>query len=262
MGSRVIGTGAYLPRKIIKNNFFHHLVDLKYSEHLDDLFNGFQERRHSSPDETSVFMGVESAKNAMKAAKVSPDDIDFVVWSSFACEHALTIGTGLAMRELGIRNAAHCSIDVGCSSFLSQLHHADMLIETGRAKTVLIITVVNWINRFVDTSRYYGYLGDGAAAVVVQQHTQSSLLSIRERVDIDNAGIVSLYQHWATGKKECIQFNTTPESRVYVLGEGATAVARDCILDGRKQNVKPTWTIFSQIGLKPLKVWSRATRGD
>ena len=76
-GMQIAGTGIYLPSRIVTNHELEKLVETTDEWILTRT--GIKERRISSESETSTFMGVAAAKQALAQAKLAPSDLDLIL---------------------------------------------------------------------------------------------------------------------------------------------------------------------------------------
>ena len=76
-GLKVAGTGVYLPARILSNHDLEKLVDT--SDEWIMTRTGIKERRIASEQETSTFMGVAAAKQALAHAKTKATDLDLIL---------------------------------------------------------------------------------------------------------------------------------------------------------------------------------------
>src|ERR1700759_5205997 len=73
----IIGTGSYLPEKILTNEDLSKLVDT--SDEWITSRTGIKERRVAAKDEQTSDMGAKAALQAIKQAGIAPTDIDLIL---------------------------------------------------------------------------------------------------------------------------------------------------------------------------------------
>lgn len=165
--ARIVGTGSYLPEKVLTNADLEKFVDT--SDEWIRTRTGIHERHVAADDEVTSDLATYAARNAMEMAGVSAEEIDYIVvgtitgdfpWPSTAC---------LVQNKLGAKNAFACDLSAACSGFVYALDAATKQIETGAAKKALVIgaeiltRVIDWEDR--NTCVLFG---DGAGAVVLE----------------------------------------------------------------------------------------------
>ena len=164
--SRIVGTGSYLPEKILDNAQLEKIV-----ETTDDWITsrtGMKERRIASAHETTSYMGTEAAKKALKSAGIDPSAIDLIIVATITPNYMFPSTACLIQADLQAANAAALDIQAACSGYIYGLSLAKAYIESGIYHCVLVVASEK-LSSFVDyQDRSTCVLfGDGAAAAVV-----------------------------------------------------------------------------------------------
>src|ERR1700682_2138591 len=73
----IIGTGSYVPEKILTNDDLSRMVDT--SDEWITTRTGIKERRVAAKDEYTSDMAAKAALKAIEQAKISPTEIDMVI---------------------------------------------------------------------------------------------------------------------------------------------------------------------------------------
>jgi 3-oxoacyl-[acyl-carrier-protein] synthase-3 len=210
--SKIAGIGMYLPANIVKNNDL-----LKYMDTSDEWIQertGIKERRYAHrTEETTTTMGVEAAKVAMERAKVTPRDIDFIIFATL-CPDYYFPGCGvLVQRALQMKEIGALDVRNQCSGFVYALSVADQFIRSGMYRNILVIGSekhsfgLDFTTRGRNVSVIFG---DGAGAVVLQptDDKNRSILSTHLHSDGESAEILAMYNpgthanHWKEGLAE------------------------------------------------------------
>lgn len=164
--SRVLGTGSYVPEKVLTNAELESMVET--SDDWISSRTGIRERRVAVEESTSD-MAARAAKAALKASGVSPKDIDLIVVGTVTPEMAFPSTACAVQSQLGIRaGAAAFDVSAACSGFLYALDIADKYLKSGGVKKALVIGVdrfsqlLDWKDRSTCV-----LFGDGAGAVVL-----------------------------------------------------------------------------------------------
>ncbi|MEJ2761735.1 MAG: 3-oxoacyl-ACP synthase, partial [Gammaproteobacteria bacterium] len=77
MYSRLIGTGGYLPERIMPNAELETMVDT--SDEWIQTRTGIRQRHIARDDESTCDMAEAAALRAIDAAAISPNDLDLIV---------------------------------------------------------------------------------------------------------------------------------------------------------------------------------------
>jgi len=180
--TRIIGTGSYLPEKVLTNKELEKMVDTTEEWIMDRT--GISERRISGPGDSTTSMAYAAAKAAIEMADIDPHTIDMIVVGTTTPDKMFP-GTAIHVQELlGIKGCPAFDLSAACAGFNYSLGIADNFIKTGAAKRVLVIGSET-MSRMVDwTERSTCILfGDGAGAVVVEASDEPGILSTQLHAD-------------------------------------------------------------------------------
>ncbi len=164
---KIVGTGKYLPEKILTNEDIEKMVDT--SDEWIVSRTGIKERRVAAEEECSSSMGAAAAREALKEAGLAPTDLDLILVATVTPDAIFPSTACYIQNELGAKNAAAFDIQAACSGFLFSLVTAEQYLQSGKYKNILVVgseklsSVVDWTDR--NTCVLFG---DGAGAVIVQ----------------------------------------------------------------------------------------------
>lgn len=164
--ARIVGTGSYLPQRILTNQDLEKMVET--SDEWIASRTGMKERRIAGPDEHPSVMGFEAAQKALAESKVATQEIDMILVASMTPDYITPSTSALIQAKLGASNAAALDIQAACTGFLYGLSIAKAYIEAKIYRNVLVIateklsTIVDYKDR--NTCILFG---DGASAAVV-----------------------------------------------------------------------------------------------
>ena len=182
MYSRIIGTGSYLPERILTNLDLEKLVDTSH----EWIFSrsGIVERHIAAEGEMASDLAVHAGRRALEAAGISVDEIDLVIVATTTGDQIFPSTACILQDKLGIRQGAAFDVQAVCSGFIYALNTADLFIKNGQARTALVVgtevlsRILNWQDRSTCV-----LFGDGAGAVVVQRSDQPGILSAKLHAD-------------------------------------------------------------------------------
>lgn len=182
MYSTITGTGRYLPERILTNFDLEKMVDT--TDEWIRTRSGIERRHLSAEGQTTSDLCVEAAKNAMDAAGVGPDDIDFIVIGTTTPDRIFPNTGVLVQEKLGIHGCAAFSVEAACTGFIYALSIADKYVRAGDAGCALVIgaerlsSMVDWTDR--DTCVLFG---DGAGAVILKPSEEPGIVSTHLHAD-------------------------------------------------------------------------------
>ncbi len=181
--ARIIGTGSYVPPRVLTNADLEKLVDT--SDEWIVTRTGISERHVASDDEATSDLAYHAARAALEAASVDPVDVDMILVATATPDMFFPSTACVLQDRLGARRAGGLDISAACSGFIYGTAMADGLIRAGTARTVLLVgaetltKVVNWQDR--NTCVLFG---DGAGAVVLRaDEGERGILSVHLYAD-------------------------------------------------------------------------------
>jgi len=124
-------------------------------------------------------MCVDACKEALKNAKVSPQEIDGIIVATITGDYITPSVACLLQDRLKTRKVFAFDISAGCSGFVYTLKIARALIENGEVEKLLVVGAEN-ISQITDyTDRGTCILfGDAAGAVVLEKSEEAGILSV------------------------------------------------------------------------------------
>lgn len=168
----IIGTGSYVPKRVMTNRELEQMVDT--SDEWIRTRTGIAERRIAAPDESTSDMATGAALAAMDQAEVTADEIDLIIVATVTPDTAFPATACWVQKRLGARRAACFDVSAACAGFLYALEIAQQFISTHVYNTVLIIgadklsAITDWTDR--NTCVLFG---DGAGAAVLRNRPNS-----------------------------------------------------------------------------------------
>lgn len=166
--SSIIGTGSYMPEKVLTNEDLSKIVDT--SDEWITTRTGIRERRIAAEGQATSDMAAEAARRALAAAGVAPEEVNLIVVATVTPDMFFPSTACFVQKKIGASNAVCFDISAACSGFLYALQVARHFINTGNRTTALVIgaeklsSLINWQDR--NTCVLFG---DGAGAVVIRR---------------------------------------------------------------------------------------------
>ncbi|TAK77467.1 MAG: ketoacyl-ACP synthase III [Gammaproteobacteria bacterium] len=181
--SKILGTGGYLPEKVLTNHDLEKMVDT--TDEWIVTRTGIHQRHIAADDENAVTMAEQAGRVALEAAGLKPDDIDMIIVTS-TTPHMVFPSTACLLQErFGISGCAAFDLNASaCAGFMYGFSIADQFIRSGMIKHALVIgsevmsRVVDWTDRSTCV-----LFGDGAGAVVLGPTAEPGVLSTHLHAD-------------------------------------------------------------------------------
>lgn len=166
--ARIAAVKSYFPNlEITNDNLVRH--QSKWTAETIYEKTGVASRRICDEHECASDLGVAAALRLFEADIVTPDAIDFLLFSTQTPDHFLPATACMVQERLGLRQTCGAlDFSLGCSGFVYGLALAKSLIETGLASNVLLITADTYTKFLNPTDLAVRTIfGDGAAATLI-----------------------------------------------------------------------------------------------
>jgi len=162
----IIGTGAYLPERVLTNADLEKMVDT--NDEWIVSRTGIRERRIAAPEQATSDLSVLAAKQALERAGITADQLDMIIVATVTPDMSFPATACLVQDQLGASKAATFDLSAACTGFLYGITTGSQFIQTGMYKYVLVVGV-ECLSRITDyTDRNTCVLfGDGAGAAVL-----------------------------------------------------------------------------------------------
>jgi 3-oxoacyl-[acyl-carrier-protein] synthase-3 len=197
--SRIVGTGSYLPRRVMENEEFARRLDT--SDAWIRERTGIARRHIADESQTSSDLALEAAKNALVAAGVEASQIDLIVVATSTPDYIFPSTACLLQRKLGVAGCAAFDVQAVCTGFIYALATADGFIKSGAAKHALVVgaevfsRILDWNDRATCV-----LFGDGAGAVVLAAGDRPGIHATRLHADGSQVDILSVPGNVCRGK--------------------------------------------------------------
>lgn len=181
MGITIKGLGFYVPDKVLTNFDLEKMVDT--SDEWITTRTGIKERRIAE-SESLVDMAYRASLMAIEEARIDPREIDVIILATLTPDLSFPASGCLLQSRLGCTKAYAFDISAACSGFLYGLEIASGLLNSCRAKNILLVgaeklsQIVDWTDRATCV-----LFGDGAGAVVLSSDGDGELLASVMRSD-------------------------------------------------------------------------------
>ncbi|MGI9248737.1 MAG: beta-ketoacyl-ACP synthase III [Woeseiaceae bacterium] len=218
--SRIVGTGRYLPERIMTNFELEKIVDT--SDEWIRTRTGVERRHVVTEDQTTSDMCIEAAKIAIEDAGVDISEIDLVITGTTTPDLIFPNISTLIQHRLGIPACPAFSLEAACTGFIYALTMADKFIRLGDAKCALIIGA-ECITKLMDwTDRNTCVLfGDGAGAAIVKPSQEPGIISCHLGADGQYKDLL----YYPVGASNQLEKAGTDEAAIMMTGSEVFKVA-------------------------------------
>ncbi len=181
--AKILGTGGYLPPKILTNHDMEKIVDTTNEWIVERT--GIKQRHMAEGDENVVTMADKAGRAALEAAGLKPSDIGMIIIASTTPPMVFPSAACLLQERYGISGCPAFDLNAtACAGFIYGFSIAEQYIRTGAIKHALVIgsevmsNVVDWKDRSTCV-----LFGDGAGAVILGPSKEPGILSTHLHAD-------------------------------------------------------------------------------
>jgi 3-oxoacyl-[acyl-carrier-protein] synthase-3 len=189
--SRIIGTGSYLPEKILTNADLAAVVDT--SDEWIQQRTGICQRHIAADDETTSDLALQASRRALEMAGISADKLDLIIVATTTPDMVFPGTACILQSKLGAKGMPAFDVQAVCSGFVYALATADQFMRSGQYEHILVVgaeifsRILDWKDRGTCV-----LFGDGAGAVVLKRSSEPGILASRLHADGSHAGILSV----------------------------------------------------------------------
>ena len=181
MHSKIIGTGGYLPAKILSNKDLESIVDT--SDEWIVERTGIKQRHICEKNETTSSMATKAALDAINSANIKNSDIDLIIVATTTPDMIFPSTANIVQNNLNIKAPAF-DVQAACTGFIYAMTIADNFIKNGSSKNVLVIGAEKYSNLLDWSDRQTCVLfGDGAGAIVISSNSNEGIISSHIHAD-------------------------------------------------------------------------------
>jgi 3-oxoacyl-[acyl-carrier-protein] synthase III len=250
--SRIVGTGSYLPPRVVTNHELATRVDT--TDEWIVSRTGIRQRHIADERQTSSDLALEAARAALAAAGTTAGDLDLIIVATSTPDYVFPSTACLLQAKLGVRGCAAFDVQAVCSGFVYALAVADSFVRSGQSRNALVIgaevfsRILDWNDRATCV-----LFGDGAGAVVLRADERPGVHASVLHADGSQAGILAVPGNVCGGKIVGSPFLTMDGPAVFrfavrVLDE----VARETVARCGMQLGDIDWLIPHQANVRIL----------
>lgn len=185
LSAKIIGTGSYLPGRLVTNlelekkvrNFDRERAGVPFGEWAESV-TGIKERCYADVGESTENLAVRAAKAALDDCRMKPEKIDFIITCSFTPARQIpNLGCSLA-HLIGAPRAGGFVLNTACAGFIYGLALAYSLIRAEMYRNILVAAAetLSLVTNYGDPTTAILF-ADGAGAAVLQAGRDEGILS-------------------------------------------------------------------------------------
>ncbi len=255
--SRIVGTGSYLPEKLVTNADLSKTMDT--SDDWIQARTGIRQRHIAAEGQNSSDLALDASRKALAAAGMQAGEIDLIVVATSTPDFIFPSTACLLQAKLGAKGSAAFDVQAVCSGFVYGLTIADKFIRSGQYQSALVVgsevfsRILDWNDRSTAV-----LFGDGAGAVVLKADSTPGILATALHADGSQSGILSVPGNVCGGKVIGSPFLQMDGQAVFkfavrVLEE----VARETLALGGVKMEEVDWLIPHQANVRIIEATAK-----
>jgi 3-oxoacyl-[acyl-carrier-protein] synthase-3 len=186
-GIRILGTGSYVPPKVL-TNFDLQNMGLDTTDEWIAQRTGVRERRIADPDVNTSDLAYHATLKALDMAGMTAKDLDLIIVGTITPDTCCPAAANWLQARLDAPQAVTFDVTAACSGFIFGLNVATQYLLTGFSKNALVVgaeimsRTLNWKDRTTCI-----LWGDGAgAAILTKGKGGHQILSTHIHTDGEN----------------------------------------------------------------------------
>ena len=258
MYSKIIGTGSYLPAKVLTNFDLEKIVDTSHDWILSR--SGIVERHIAADNELTSDLAMQAGLQAIQAAGISADQIDLVIVATTTPDQIFPSTACILQDKLGIRN--HCAafdMQAVCGGFVYAMNTADLYIRSGQAKTALVVgaevlsRILDWNDRTTCV-----LFGDGAGAVVLQASETPGIVASKLHADGSHRGMLKAEGNISNGLVQGDPFIKMEGQAVFKFAvKVLSSVVEEVLEENQLQGSDIDWLVPHQANIRIMEATAK-----
>lgn len=257
MYSRIIGTGSYLPEKVLTNRDLEHTVDT--SDEWIISRTGIRQRHIASDHEATSDLALQASRRALEAAGVAAEDLGLIVVATTTPDMIFPGTACILQSKLGCRGAPAFDLQAVCSGFVYALSMADLYVRSGQCRYALVVgseiysRILDWTDRSTCV-----LFGDGAGAVVLAASAEPGLLASRLHADGSHSRLLAVPGQVCSGGIRGKPFVTMEGNVVFKFAVKVLAeVVEEVLAAGGVLQQQVDWLIPHQANIRIIEATAR-----
>ena len=258
MYSRIIGTGSYLPAKVLTNFDLEKVVDTSHDWIVSR--SGIVERHIAADGEMCSDLALQASLRAIAAAGIGAGEIDLVVVATTTPDQVFPSTACILQDKLGIKNqGAAFDIQAVCGGFVYAMNTADLYIRGGQARTALVVgaevlsRILDWKDRTTCV-----LFGDGAGAIVLRASDTPGIVAGRLHADGSHRDMLKAEGNIRNGEVRGDPFIKMEGQAVFKFAvKVLSEVVEELLEENRLQGSDIDWLVPHQANIRIMEATAK-----
>jgi 3-oxoacyl-[acyl-carrier-protein] synthase III len=258
MYSKIIGTGSYLPAKVLTNFDLEKIVETSHDWIVSR--SGIVERRIAAENEFTSDLALQASLRAVESAGISADEIDLVIVATTTPDQVFPSTACILQDKLGIKNCgAAFDMQAVCGGFVYAMNTADLYIRGGQARTALVVgaevlsRILDWNDRTTCV-----LFGDGAGAVVLRASDTPGIIASKLHADGSHRGMLKAEGNIRNGEVQGDPFIKMEGQAVFKFAVKVLSdVVEEVLAENKLQGSDIAWLVPHQANIRIMEATAR-----
>ena len=169
MNANIVGTGIYVPEKIVTNDDLSRILGEDINEFVTNVL-GIRERHVCAENESTADLATNAGRHALENAGIDAADLDLIILATDTPEQLSPATSVVVQHRLGAVNAGTFDVNCACAGFVTALDTASKFIIADSAYRNVLVVGAYAISKYLDwqDKKTATIFADGAGAVVLQ----------------------------------------------------------------------------------------------
>jgi 3-oxoacyl-[acyl-carrier-protein] synthase III len=258
MYSKIIGTGSYLPAKVLTNFDLEKIVETSHDWIVSR--SGIVERRIAAENELTSDLALQASLRAVESAGISADEIDLVIVATTTPDQVFPSTACILQDKLGIKNCgAAFDMQAVCGGFVYAMNTADLYIRGGQARTALVVgaevlsRILDWNDRTTCV-----LFGDGAGAVVLRASETPGIIASKLHADGSHRGMLKAEGNIRNGEVQGDPFIKMEGQAVFKFAVKVLSdVVEEVLAENKLQGSDIAWLVPHQANIRIMEATAK-----
>ncbi len=172
--SVIVGSGLYVPERIIPNSYFNELLGEDVDSWLRENLT-IRERRWCAENQSTADLAVNAALKALESAGISANQLDLLIIATDTPEYISPSTASVVQHRIGAKNAGTFDINTACAGFVTALDTAGKFIQADEKYNYVLVIGAYAMSKYLDLTdkKTVTLFADGAAAIVLKSEKNS-----------------------------------------------------------------------------------------
>ncbi len=164
----IIGSGSYVPEKVIPNSYFNEILGEDVDTWLQENLT-IRERRWCNENQSTSDLCMEAANRALTSAGITADKLDLIIVATDTPEFVSPSTASLLQYRLGAVNAGTFDLNSACAGFVTALDTAGKFIKSDQRYSHIMVIGAYAMSKYLDLTdkKTVTLFADGAGAVIL-----------------------------------------------------------------------------------------------